>query len=196
NISYVTWDGVYSFGTTTPNTWQLQFDRSTGNVTYAFQTMSGVGNAPLVGYAAAAPNNDLGSMDISARLPATFRTNAENLAPLALVSTLPTLGATATLTTTNYPASSGLGVQVLSFVRHDPGLDLTGAGMPGCLQFTGTEAVVVVIPAATQSTYGWVIPNNPALMGLPVRSQTYAFAPGANTAGVISSNGVAMVVGF
>jgi len=41
-----------------------------------------------------------------------------------------------------------------------------------------------------------VIPNNPAFTGLPLIAQTYAFAPGLNPLGIVSSNGVAMVVGI
>ena len=196
SVAYVTWDGVYDFGTANRNTWQLQFDLTTGNVTYAWQTMSGTGNALLVGYAATAPNNDLGSMDVSVALPGGFHTSAQNLSPLASSSTLPHLGSTLTLTTTNYPAGSGVGAQVLSLVQHNPGIDLTAAGMPGCFKFLEFDATIVVIPVAGQSLYSQLIPNSPALTGLPLFAQTYAFAPGANALGVIDSNGVAMVVGL
>jgi len=100
NVSYVTWDGVYSYGTTSPATFQLQFDRSNGNVTFAWGPVTVAGNGWLVGFAAAQPNADLGSRDLSATLPGTFATSALNLLPLTLASTLPTLGSTLTLTTT------------------------------------------------------------------------------------------------
>jgi hypothetical protein len=196
NVAYVTWDGVYSFNTTDANTWQLQFDLATGNVTYAWSTMVASGNAWLVGYAAPAPNTDLGSRDISAALPGTFRTSAQNLAPLALVGTVPTLGGTLALTTTNYPVSAVLGIQALSLTRNDPGIDLTPFGMGGCLRFTGLEATIVVVPVGGQTVYSMAIPNDPGLQGLPLNSQTYAFAPGANAAGVIASNGVGTIVGY
>ncbi|MCA8977829.1 MAG: hypothetical protein KDC98_24095, partial [Planctomycetes bacterium] len=195
-MAYITWDGVFDYGTSNPNTWQLQFDLSTGNVTYAWQSMSGTGNGILVGYAHIAPNTDLGSMDISAALPGTFRTQPNNSTPLALDSTLPQLGSTLTFTATNFPAASAIGFQVLSFVRHDPGIDLTPYGMQGCYQFTGTDAVVVVIPAGGQSTYSMPIPNSTAYIGLPINGQTYAASPGANVAGLISSNGVRAVIGL
>ncbi|MBK8098331.1 MAG: hypothetical protein IPK26_14570 [Planctomycetes bacterium] len=197
SISYVTYDGVFQFGTTTPNTFQLQFNRSNGNVTYAWQTMATTGaQARLVGYAAATPNNDLGSRDISATLPGGFRTGEFNLSPLALVSTLPQLGTNLALTTTNYPGNSTLGIQVLSLTQFDPGIDLTSVGAGGCFRYTGLDATNVVIPNAGQSVYNTGIPNNPSLMGLPLKSQTWALAPGANTLGMITSNGVAMVVGI
>lgn len=105
------------------------------------------------------------------------------------------LGTTLRLTTSNYPATSGLGVQVLSLVQHNPGLDMAAYGMPGCRQFVDGDVSVVLLPAGGQSVYTQIIPNNPALAGLPLAAQTFAFAPGANPLGVIAANGVAMVVG-
>jgi hypothetical protein len=195
-VAYVTWDGVYDFGTTNRNTWQLQFDRATGNVTYAWQTMSGTGNAMLVGYAAAAPNNDLGSIDISAALPGTFRTSSQNQNGLALAGTAPRLGTTAVLTTTNYPAGSGAGVQAVSLTRVEPGIDLGSIGMPDCRRYTGLDVTVFLVPSAGQSIYNLTVPNDPSLQGLPVSAQTWALAPGANALGMTNSNGVAMVVGI
>jgi hypothetical protein len=194
NVSYVTWDGVYSYNTTAANTWQLQFDRATGNVTFVWTTMVASGSVWLVGFAAQAPNSDLGNRDISATLPGTFRTGA-NAEALALASTLPQLGTTFTLTATNYPPSSGLGVQVLSLASFDPGIDLTSVGMPGCFRYTGLDAVNIVLPIGGQSVYSMAIPNDNGLQGLPLNSQTWAFSPGANALGVISSNGVRAIVG-
>jgi hypothetical protein len=108
----------------------------------------------------------------------------------------PHLGTTIQFTTTNYPASSGLGVQVLSLVGFDPGIDLTAVGMPGCFRYVNTESTNVVIPVAGQTVFNQLIPNNPVLLGLPLRSQTFAFATGANALGLIASNGVAMIAGL
>jgi hypothetical protein len=52
SVSYVTWDGVVSYGTNSPATFQLQFDRATGNVTYAWGAVALAGNEWLVGFAA------------------------------------------------------------------------------------------------------------------------------------------------
>ena len=194
NVSYVTWDGVYSYNTTAANTFQLQFDRSNGNVTYVWQTMVASGNGWLTGYAGAAPNTDLGGIDISAALPGTFRCGANSEA-LALSGTLPTLGSTVTLTATNYPVGSGLGVQAISLVKNDPGIDLTSFGMQGCFRYTGLEAVVVVIPVGGQSVYTMPIPTSNSFQGLPLNAQVWAFAPGANAQGIVTSNGVGMIVG-
>ena len=193
-IAYVTWDGVYSYGTSTPNTWQLQLDVATGNVTYVWQTLGAAGNAWTVGLAGAAPNNDLGSMDITAALAGTFRVGV-NAAPLTLSATLPQLGAIVTMTASDYPTGSFLGAQILSLVSHEPGIDLTSIGMPGCFRYIDLDAVTIVLPTGGTSTYVMSIPNNNAFQGLPIGSQTWAFAPGINALGVVASNGVRLIVG-
>lgn len=195
SIAYVTWDGVHSYGTTTPNTWQLQFDLGTGNVTYAWQTMSHGGNAVLVGFAAAAPNTDAGNRDISATLPGTFRTSAENLQPLALNTNLPVLGTALQLTATNYPSTSTLGAVIESLVQQDPGIDLGPIGMPGCRRFLNADVSDIVGLGAGTTVHNQNIPNANSLVGMRLYAQFCVFAPGANATGVIASNGVALVLG-
>jgi hypothetical protein len=194
-VAYVTWDGVYSYNTTAPNTWQLQFDLNTGNVTYVFQSMVASGNGWLVGYAAAAPNTDLGNLDLSAALPGTFRTSADNAVALASTGTLPQLGTTLTLTSSNYPASSLLGLQLVGLQRFDPGIDLAILGMPGCLQHASLESLTPVFPVGGQASYLLPIPNNPSLMGFQLTGQAVAFVNGVNSAGLVTSNGVALTLG-
>jgi hypothetical protein len=196
SIAYVTWDGVYSYGSTAPSTWQLQFDLVTGDVTYAWQSMDNVSGPHLVGYAHTAPNDDLGSMDLSSTLPGGFRTGAYNLQPLTLMSTQPRLGTSLVFTATEYPPLSVLGIQAISFLRHDPGLSLAGFGLAGCFQYCGTEVLSAVFPVGRQSTFATTIPANNAFLGLQINGQTWALSPGANDLGMIASNGVATVLGL
>jgi len=196
NVSYVTWDGVYSYGTTSPATFQLQFDRSNGNVTFAWGPVTVAGNGWLVGFAAPGPGFDIGNRDLSAMLPATFATDTTNLAPLTLAGTTPTLGSTLTLTTTNFTASAPVGVQILGVTRVDPGVDLGVLGMPGCFQYTPPVALYTINVASGSSTYTMSIPNDPTLMGFQFFGQSVGFATGANSAGLVTSNGVALTVGI
>ena len=195
NIAYVTWDGVYSYNTTTPNTWQLQFDLLTGFVTFVWPNVVSSGNGWLVGFAAAAPNDDLGSFDLSTMVPATFRTSSYNALPLALASTLPQLGTTLTMTTSQFPPTSLLGIQLVSFTAIDPGVELGFLGMPGCYVYAGTDAMYALLPTSGQAQWQLPVPNNPSLMGAQLAGQSAAFAPGANTAGLITSNGVRLTIG-
>ena len=195
-IAYVTWDSVYSFNTTSPNTWQLQFNLANGTVTMVWQSMIGTGNAFLVGVAGVAPNADLGSRDISATLPGGFRTQSENSLPLALASTLPQLGTTATLTTTQFPIVSPLGLQILSTTLINPGTDLGIIQMPGCLLSVNLDVMYVLVPVAGQATYALSVPTNPILMGAQIGAQSAAFYSEANPFGMITSNGMALTLGL
>ncbi|MBK8098744.1 MAG: hypothetical protein IPK26_16650 [Planctomycetes bacterium] len=197
-IAYITWDNVWDFGgtsATAANQWQLQFDLGTGNVTFAWQTMSNLGGPTVVGYSAPAPSTDLGSRDISASLPATFRTAAEELDPLALNTNLPRIGTTLALTITNYPSNATLGAVIESLTQRNPGIDLAASGAPGCLQFLNPDVANVVVVNNRMSVYNQPVPNSNALLGVRLFAQGLAFAPGANALGVLTSNGTELVVG-
>ena len=196
SIAYVTWDNVYSYNTTASNRWQLQFDLTTGNVTYVWQNMVASGNEWLVGFARTLPNDDLGSIDISAELPGTFRTGPDNVLPLALASTLPVLGQTLTLTTSQFPLGSLIGIQILSVVRYDPGIDLAIAGMPGCSLFLNPDVLQTLFASGGQAVYTWAIPYDLGTLGLQVTAQSLAFVPGLNAGSIVSSNGIALTLGF
>ena len=80
-------------------------------------------------------------------------------------------------------------------MKNDPGIDLTPFGMQGCFRFTGLEAVVVVIPVGGQSVYTMPIPTSNSYQGVPLNAQAWAFSPGSNAQGLVTSNGVGMIVG-
>nr|MCU0867900.1 hypothetical protein [Planctomycetota bacterium] len=195
SIAYVTWQGVYSHGTTNPNTWQLQFDLATGNVTMVWQSMVGTGNAFLVGVAGAAPNADLGSRDISATLPGTFRTQSSNTVPLVLAGTAPRLGTTVLLTTTQFPVGASLGLQILSATIVDPGTDLGALGMPGCRLAVNLDVTNVLVASGGQATSTLPVPNNPSLIGVQIGAQSAAFYGEANAFGMTTSNGLRLTIG-
>jgi hypothetical protein len=197
-MSYVTWQGVYTYGTSSPATFQLQFDRATGNVTYVWNVVALAPGGWLVGFAAAQPNNDPGNRDISTSLngSGTFVTSPINLAPLALAATPPVLGSTMTLTTTNFTAAAPVGVQILSTTRVDPGFELTPLGMPGCFQHVAPTALYTIAVSGGTATFALPIPNNSALIGFQMFAQSLGFAVGVNAADLITSNGMALRVGL
>jgi len=200
NISYVTWEGVYDFGGTTAanaSTMQLQFDRSNGNVHMIWGTMSTIGgNGFLVGFkAAGGPALDPGNRDISATLAAGFVAGIDTRALHLTGFPRPVLGRTVTLTSTNIPAGAAIGATVLSFTKHDPGIDLTSLGMPGCQQYVNLDSTQLFFPSGGTGSTTLFIPNNPIYTGMHVYAQSAAFAPGVNPLGVLSSNGWDMQVG-
>lgn len=199
-VTYVTWDNVYSFGSTNPSRWQLQFNLANGNVNMIWVSLNTTGTTTgeqfVIGYTASGGSVDAGSTDILSSIP--FLTGTVDLLPLTLSAgaTVPSFGTTVTLTTSNYPAGSTLGVLVESLVQINPGIDLGGIGMPGCLQLLSTGVNNLQLPSGGSSSMNIFIPNNTGLFGLPVSTQTYAFAPGANALGIVSSNGVQLVIGL
>jgi hypothetical protein len=117
-------------------------------------------------------------------------------APLRLVAaSRPITGTTANLVVSELPGASPLGILLLSFTQFNPGIDLTPLGMPTCFQYSGTDVPTFFVPAGSSFTYPLVVPNNPSLSGLPVYSQAAAFAASLNPLGIITSNGLAMVLG-
>lgn len=195
HITYITWLDVPTKGYTDANTWQLQFDRNTGAVTWAWLSMSGIGKS-LIGSNRGLHSLDLGNYDLSAQLPSGFRVGSTNLNPMELAATVPTFGGTATFTTTSIPANAAVLMQVIGLTPYPQGLDMGPLGMPGCRQYASADAVFTLVPSGGQAVYTIGVPNDIGLMGLPLVGQTLAFAPGLNTLGVLASNGVHAVVGY
>lgn len=196
SMAYVTWDGVFSYGTTRPATFQLQFDRATGTVTFAWGPVTTGGNSWLVGFAAPGPNVDTGSRDLSVRLPGAFSLGVNEVAPPTLAASRPRIGDTIVFTTTSLPAAATAGIQVLDTLRIDPGIELSGVGMPRCFQYVGLAVAHFVPVASGTAMLSLPVPNDVVLMGLPIHGQTAVFAPGANPAGITTSNGLTLILGL
>ena len=195
-IAYVTWDGVYSYGQTAPETFQLQFDCATGNVHFVWGAISGLGNGYLVGYSPGGASLNPGSRDISATLPTTFTVDPADVAPLALAATSrPVTGTSWNLTTSDIPATGILGVDV--FGLSDPGInDLFFLGAPGCGLRASLDVTSTYFVAGATRTYSLAIPNNPTLSGFNLYTTTAVFQfPAVNALGAITSNGIRGTVG-
>lgn len=191
--AYVTWTGVPEYGTSNPNTFQVAFF-ATGIVEMRWQTCSVTSHQVLTGWSPGANNRNPGSIDISAATSIT--TAPDQFGLLLAASGRPIVNTSINLVTSNVPASSGLGANILSFTQHNPGLDLSGIGMPGCRQYVGLDSTNVFLPSGGTGSVALNVPNNPALSGLHVFSQSAAFVTGANALGVQSSNGLALTIGI
>jgi hypothetical protein len=192
NTSYVTWDGVWDYAGTSAanaNTLQFQFDRATGNVHLCIGTVSSLGAGFLVGYSPGGPSLDPGATDISARLPASFGTFNVDILPLTLAGTTrPVTGTGWQMTTSNIPAGTPFGANLLGFTQFNPGQSLTPIGMPNCFRYTdGSTSVLFIAPGAT-SLYTLNIPANPSYIGIDVFAQSVTYSPPATPLGAISSN--------
>jgi hypothetical protein len=113
----------------------------------------------------------------------------------ALGGTRSLFGTTAALNTTNVPPGSPVSMTVLSFVQISPGIDLGGIGAPGCSQYVGNGPDVLIPAPLGGFTVNLPIPNVPAFAGQALFVQSAAMATGLNPLGVITSNGLALLVG-
>ena len=76
-------------------------------------------------------------------------------------------------------------------------LALSGIGMPGCFLLQSNEVSGLPVTPLTVSTLGFQtsIPPNSALIGQHYYLQAYCFAPGANAAQFVTSNGIDWLIG-
>ena len=194
SIAYITWDGVWDFGgtsTANANTFQAQFDVTSGTVHYVYGAMSGLGNGALTGFSDAGASADPGSMDISAALPSTYTAASFGIVPLTLTAaSRPKTGTNWNLNVTNVPAAGVLGVDVFGLV--DPGInDLAFLGAPGCGLRASLDVVNAWIVAGNSHSYTFAVPNNPALVNVHVFTTSAVFAnPPVNAFGAITANGI------
>lgn len=198
NLSIVTFDGVYNYGGTTAadaNTFQWQFDRTTGNVHFVWQTMSTAGNARLVGYKCSNPVLTTASVDISTLLPATFTVGCDVRAIDLAASARPITGTVINLNTTRVPAAASFSAVLVNFSAVIPGLELSPM-MPNCYQNIALGgAVTLALGFSPSWSQPFGIPNDPSYIGTNVFGQSAAFVPGANPMGVTTSNGLRLLVG-
>jgi len=207
SLSIVTWNGVIGYvglnPGVTPSTFQIQFDRANGSVTFVFLSMDTVsistwtgGEGYIVGYSPGGVSVDPGSTDLSAALPSGLLLAAADLAPLSLHASAPPLvNTTIQLVTANIPASAPFGAVLLGLVQFDPGISLAGLGMPGCFRYTDGPVTLLFFPLGNSShSTPFVVPN---MVGLTFRAQSAVYAPAAGLTplGAISSNGLTLQMG-
>ena len=195
SVVRVTWSAVFSFGTTSPATFQVQFFPN-GTVDYIWQTMTPAGNSYLVGWTPGNGAADPGSTDLSATLPTPLHLCAAPFTGITLASSArPVLNTTINLITANIPVGTPFGALWMSFNQAVPPIDLTSIGMPGCSQhLIGDVTFLYPSPVATAQT-AVSVPNSTFFTGVPVIAQSFTVSPGFTPLGVIASNGLVLVIG-
>ncbi len=209
SIAYITWDGVHEFGSTTQNTFQMQFDTASGAVHMLWPNLAGT-LTYLFGFSPGGSRAD-SALDISAALPGTFvvaPVDSEGIslsaspAPIS-TSTTGTAVVYAIDTIPEFAPGSSLYVALNVFSLGQlpaPGLDLTFLGAPGCSALVQsidfTQSVVGFTPSLTTTL------NLPA--GVPAGTVIYVQAAalvtpnslpnGQNASGIVTSNGIASLV--
>tara|TARA_R110002072_G_scaffold87129_2_gene196586 strand:- start:40870 stop:41934 length:1065 start_codon:yes stop_codon:yes gene_type:complete len=110
-------------------------------------------------------------------------------------ATRPLLNSNADMVVSGIPAGVGLGVMALSLTQINPGASLAAAGMPGCSLYLTLDFTDVLIVTGATANYTLAVPNNPALVGQQVFAESAMLSPGANAAGLVTSNGLALTIG-
>lgn len=118
--------------------------------------------------------------------------------PLTLSPNLlapPTINTVAHATVSNAPsplAFVALGLSNTTFGPFTLPVTLSSIGMPGCdlLQSTDVVGESTTPTSATTADYAFTVPGNPLLAGFHVFLQAWAWAPGANAANIVASNGL------
>ncbi|HEX5053222.1 MAG TPA: hypothetical protein VFZ65_15715 [Planctomycetota bacterium] len=200
-FAYVTWNGVYSYTTTTPNTMQFQFNLATGDLTLVIGAMSGPASVDniVVGYSVAGPSGDPGATDLSSAFGAINIADAQLLGLALTANGLPTIGNSSFSTTaTNVPPIVPLAFLFVGDTKILPGLDLTFLGMPGCFGYTNANIGSLSFPVSSMTWSGnqlLPIPNNAMFAGTQLRVQAVAFSL-ATPLNLVTSNGTEITVGF
>lgn len=200
---YVTWLAVPDNTTTGTNTWQLAFFVN-GDVEFRWQAMShatgGVQQA-LVGWTPGGNALNPGDTDISA-ITTPFVTGPVDREALTLgMSARPILGSNPQFQTTNIPAGTQVVTWLFGYQQFLPGQELSALGMPGCFAHLNYQLAFnsdIVVAPGSSASQTFVIPNRPLFNGVLLYAQSATLTPSIpplNPLGVLTSNGVRMVVG-
>ena len=130
----------------------------------------------------------------------TYGAGCGSLPLTFLPSTQAEIGTTATALLSNAPstvAAVAIGWSNTTSSGNALPLDLSSMGMPGCqqLQSLNTLAGLVSTGSAGVLRYNQPIPNSTIWFGIKFYTQGFCLAPGANTLGVIVSNGIECTIG-
>ncbi|MFM1874253.1 MAG: hypothetical protein RL398_3675, partial [Planctomycetota bacterium] len=190
-----TWLNVPEFGSANianQNTFQIELDPS-GAFEMRWQNLATTATRAImtaVGYGLV--SRDGGATDLSTAVP--FSTESDKTALRFAASGRPVLGASFNLVTSEIPANTLIGAVLFGFAKIDPGFDLGGLGAPGCSQYVGIDAVSVFVSTGNTNSLAQSFPNDPAFAGLPIRAQSAVFSGGQNALGLLTSNGVELVL--
>ncbi|MEZ6037332.1 MAG: hypothetical protein R3F29_07620 [Planctomycetota bacterium] len=198
-VAYVTWEDVYTYGTTTADRFQVQFELATGNITTVYETMGAAGAGYLVGYSRAGSSWRPEAVDVSAALAAGIDVVDAAVQGLTLTGDgLPLLGSTSFALAT----SAAPNVVPLGFVFFGtgtlPGIDLGIIGASGCRAYSTAELIAASFPLALPVGAGYLtlpVPNSAPLLGASLTAQSAAFTL-QNPLNLVVSNGLLMEFGI
>jgi hypothetical protein len=197
-VAYVSFNNVYNFGQTSGvgNTFQVQFDLATGNITIVYVSTNGLGNDCGVGYSVGGPSA-LSPVDVSAVATTTYSVFDTAVEPLTIsTTTRPLINSTFPIDVTNVPALAPIAFVGFGDTVVNPGLDVGFIGMPGCRAYTNLNLGLYQTGLVTAGvgTLPLSIPNSPSIVGTVLSAQGVALSL-ATPLNLIASNGMRIEVG-
>ena len=207
-LAQITYDGVWAFGTTQPNTIQFRIDTATPNpsATITWGTISTNPSDVLVGYSPAGASPITFASDVSSFAAAPLQLLGDN-SPLELQPTpsfpRPIQGPVARnfqVTTTNIPTSALIHVGIVGLSSPGLPLDLP-LGASGCVLHASLDVLVspTFFPPSQQTWTALSLPSlPPSFAGFAISAQSAVLGTPLNSAlgpGLLTSNGLYCVVG-
>ena len=201
SVATVTYDGVYTFGTSQPNYTQFVIDTITRDVTIIWGPQGATGGEILVGFSPDGPNLDPGSRDLSTSTIFGITTDTGPLELTAIGTPIQSsLATTFDVTTSQIPAGALLHVGILGLTS--PGLPLGPTlGANGCFLHASVDLILSPLPMPGTAVT-WTGMNLPALLpdfsGFRFYLQAAILGVSDNSAlgvGLITSNGLECTVG-
>jgi len=201
-VAYVTFEDVPPYGATIGDTFQYQFDVQSGDCTIVYESMTmqsaAVWHTPLFGYTTGAQAYVATQYDFSADLAQPI-VALDPVIELSLGGTVPVIGGTFEMVTSNIDPASPLSFLMFSDARLDPGVPMSvyGYDAPGCSVYL--DSLLGSIAANNvdgTSVVRWTLPvSAPYFLGMPVATQSVCLTT-SNGAGMLTSNGFEGVVGW
>ncbi len=190
----VTWNGVFEFGTTSANTFQIALSPS-GSITWRWQTVGGASGPYLAGYSRGTNTADPGQADLSAVNGAIVSSVVQRpLRIAAAAGSRPGVGTTFTVDASEIaPAPNGVFAILLISTEIPGGIPLDLLGLTGCTAYVQLPEIAsffnLTLGAPTAS-FATPIPADNSILGVSLMSQLVSDDLNANVFGYRVSNGL------
>jgi len=212
SIFYVTWDNVESEPAFIPNpsTIQFQFESASGRVHVVFDQIDAIGGSTwsggdntLIGWSPAAASPHTDAFDFATLQASPLTLTMPEVYPFTLASNgPPTLNSTFDLVSLNEP-TAGIGLNMLDVATLTTPMYLSVFGSPAnaVLHLDPNTAIfntISNIPGVGSMSLAVPVPNNPALVGFQLHSQSFwVDLAGANVpfTDLITSNLITCTIG-
>ena len=192
--AHITFVDVPEYGTSNPNTAQLTL-RSNGSFRIAWQNVTNEDHECVIGYSGGGIGGLLPPVDFLAG-PSVSGGGGTPIQLFAGIGALPRPGTIVPLYSSQLPSNPSWMLMLLGTTAYIPSLPLGTLGMTGCELHVSLTSVQAINYTGSPSRFDLSIPNQSALVGYSLFAQTAVFAPTLNIGGFISSNALAITIGW